>query len=46
MRGFGKGLIVGDEVDVRAVCWDGKYSIAVDAQCANYELEGYFEVLP
>lgn len=46
MRGFGKQLKVGDVVDVRSVCWDGQYTIAVQKECATYHLDGYFEVLP
>ena len=45
MHGFGKPLHVGDVVDVESVCWRGKYELAVKAECAFYELEGYFEVL-
>lgn len=45
MRGFGKPLKVGDVVDVKNVCWDGKYQISVAAQCALYDIEGYFEVV-
>ena len=45
MVGFGRALKNGDVVDVHNVCWRGKYEIAVAAECAFYELEGYFEVL-
>lgn len=45
MYGFGRNLKVGDVVAVQSVCWRGKYEIAVAAECAFYELEGYFEVL-
>lgn len=45
MYGFGKSLHKGDVVYVDSVCWRGKYEIAVKAECAFYELEGYFEVL-
>jgi len=46
MLGFGQPLKVGDIVDVKGVCWSGtKYQISVDAQCAFYDLEDYFEVV-
>ena len=45
MCGFGRPLRIGDVVNVQAVCWRGKFEIAVTAECAFYELEGYFEVL-
>lgn len=44
MHGFGRQLKIGDIVAVDSVCWRGKYEIAVKAECAFYELEGYFEV--
>ena len=47
MLGFGQPLKVGDVVDVGSVCWSGtRYQLAVEVQCAFYDLEGYFEVLP
>ena len=47
MLGFGQPLKVGDVVDVDSICWSGtRYQLAVEAQCAFYDLEGYFEVLP
>ena len=45
MYGFGRSLKSGDIVDVNRVCWRGKYEISVAAECAFYELEGYFEPL-
>ena len=45
MYGFGRPLKTGEIVDVQSVCWRGKYEIAVSAECAFYELDGYFEVL-
>ena len=45
MSGFGRVLKCGDIVNVQSVCWRGKYEISVAAECAFYELEGYFEVL-
>jgi hypothetical protein len=45
MFGFGRALKVGDIVDVKSVCWRGKYELSVAAECAFYELEGYFKVL-
>lgn len=45
MHGFGRALKAGDVVDVHGVTWRGKYEISVRAECAFYELEGYFEVL-
>ncbi len=45
MYGFGRSLKSGDEVDVQSVCWRGKYEISVAAECAFYELEGYFDVM-
>ena len=44
MYGFGSAIRAGEIVEVRSVCWSGtKYQISVDAQCAFYDLEGYFE---
>lgn len=45
MHGFGRSLKAGDVVDVKSVCWRGKYEISVEAECAFYELEGYFDVM-
>lgn len=45
MYGFGRSLKIGDIVNVQGVCWRGKYEISVAAECAFYELEGYFEVM-
>ena len=45
MYGFGRSLKIGEVVDVKSVCWRGKYEISVAAECAFYELEGYFEVM-
>lgn len=45
MTGFGRRLKNGDIVDVQSVCWRGKYEISVAAECAFYEMEGYFEVM-
>ena len=45
MHGFGRSLKSGDVVDVKSLCWRGKYEIAVSTECAFYELEGYFEVM-
>ena len=44
MKGFGRALKVGDVVPVHSVCYDSKYTIGVEAECAFYDLEGYFEV--
>ena len=45
MTGFGRALKSGDIVPVHSVCHDGwKYQISVEAECAFYDLEGYFEV--
>ena len=45
MRGFGKTLKVGDEVEVGNVCYSSCYELAVPKECAFYTLEGYFEVI-
>mgnify|MGYP001610963208 CR=1 FL=1 len=44
MRGFGRQLKIGDVVKVSSVCYANRFEISVDAECAFYELEGYFEV--
>ena len=46
MKGFGRALKIGDVVDVQSVCYEYKYQISVEAECAFYDLEGYFEVVP
>lgn len=46
MKGFGRRLHTGDVVDVKSVCWEhNRYTIAVQAECAFYDLEDYFEVV-
>lgn len=45
MHGFGRQLKTGDVVDVSSVCWQGRFQVSVDAECAFYDLEGYFEVM-
>lgn len=45
MRGFGRDLKAGDEVEVQSLCWDGAYEVSVAAECAFYRFEGYFEVI-
>jgi len=45
MVGFGRQLKTGDVVPVHGVCYTGtKYQISVEAECAFYDLEGFFEV--
>lgn len=45
MHGFGRQLKVGDVVTVNGVCWSGlRYQLAVPAETAFYDMEGYFEV--
>ena len=44
MDGFGRSLKAGEVVAINGVCFSGgRYTLAVPAECAFYQLEGYFE---
>lgn len=45
MTGFGRPMKIGDEVVVEGVTYDGRYRLAVPAECAFYEMIGYWEAM-
>jgi len=44
MHGFGREIKAGEIISIDSVTWRGKYEVGVKAECAFYQLEGYFEV--